>query len=337
MPFASKQKAIYQGKETYVMHACGHDAHTAMLLGAAKILAANKDKISGTVVFVFQPAEEGGADIDNFTHGDQIGSRKMIADGAFKDYKPEAIFGMHVMSGMKSGHLYYKDGAILNSADHLRIQVNGKQVHGSTPWLGRDPIYASAQMINNLQSLISRRTDLTQGMGVISIGNIQGGTAGNVIPEQVNMIGTIRSNNEQIRENILKSLPTLVENNAQANDVTAKVEIAPYAPVTMNNKALTQLIQPTLAKTVGDSNLHVLDHNASASEDFAYYGKLMPSFFVFLGATPENQDLSQAAPNHNPSFIVDDKALKTGTELHIRFVLDYPNIAKQVQAAWKQS
>ena len=130
VPFASKQKAIYQGKETYVMHACGHDAHTAMLLGAAKILAANKDKISGTVIFVFQPAEEGGADIDNFTHGDQIGSRKMIADGAFKDYKPEAIFGMHVMSGMKRGHLYYKDGAILNSADHLRIQVNGKQVNG---------------------------------------------------------------------------------------------------------------------------------------------------------------------------------------------------------------
>ncbi|OEC86658.1 M20 family metallopeptidase [Acinetobacter sp. YK3] len=337
VPFASKQKAIYQGKETYVMHACGHDAHTAMLLGAAKILAANKDKISGTVIFVFQPAEEGGADIDNFTHGDQIGSRKMIADGAFIDDKPEAIFGMHVMSGMKSGHLYYKDGAILNSSDHLRIQVNGKQVHGSMPWLGRDPIYASAQMINNIQSLISRRTDLTQGMGVISIGNIQGGTAGNIIPDQVNMIGTIRSNNEQIRDNILKSLPTLVEHNAQANDVTAKVEIAPYAPVTVNNKALTQLIQPTLTKAVGDSKLHLMDHNASASEDFAYYGKLMPSFFVFLGATPENQDLSQAAPNHNPYFIVDDKALKTGTELHVRFVLDYPEIAKQVQAAWKPS
>ncbi|MFH3871214.1 M20 family metallopeptidase [Acinetobacter pittii] len=335
--FASKQKAIYQGKETYVMHACGHDAHTAMLLGAAKILAANKDKISGTVVFVFQPAEEGGADLDNFTQGDQIGSRKMITDGAFKDYKPEAIFGMHVISGMQSGHLYYKDGAILNSADHLRIQVNGKQVHGSTPWLGRDPIYASAQMINNLQSLISRRTDLTQGMGVVSIGNIQGGTAGNVIPEQVNMIGTIRSNNEQVRANILKSLPAMIEHNAQANDVTAKVEIAPYAPVTMNDKALTQFIQPTLAKVVGDSKLHVLDHNASASEDFAYYGKLMPSFFVFLGATPENQDLTQAAPNHSPYFIVDNKALKTGTELHVRFVLDYPNISKQVQTSWKPS
>lgn len=337
VPFASKQKAIYQGKETYVMHACGHDAHTAMLLGAAKILAANKDKISGTVVFVFQPAEEGGADIDNFTQGDQIGSRKMIADGAFKDYKPEAIFGMHVMSGMKSGHLYYKDGAMLNSSDHLRIQVDGKQVHGSMPWLGRDPIYASAQMISNIQSLISRRTDLTQGIGVISIGNIQGGTAGNIIPDQVNMIGTIRSNNEKIRDNILKSLPTLVEHNAQANDVTAKVEIAPYAPVTMNNKVLTQLIQPTLTKAAGDSKVHVMDYNSSASEDFAYYGKLMPSFFVFLGATPENQDLNQAAANHSPYFIVDDKALKTGTELHVRFVLDYPEIAKQVQAAWKPS
>ena len=335
--FASQTKAMYQGKESFVMHACGHDAHTAMLLGAAKVLAANKDKIAGTVVFVFQPAEEGGADIDNFTQGDQIGSRKMITDGAFKDYKPEAIFGIHVISGMQSGHLYYKDGAILNSADHLRIQVNGKQVHGSTPWLGRDPIYASAQMINNLQSLISRRTDLTQGMGVVTIGNIQGGTAGNVIPEQVNMIGTIRSNNEQIRANILKSLPTMIEHNAQANDVTAKVEIAPYAPVTMNDKALTQFIQPTLAKVVGASKLHVLDHNASASEDFAYYGKLMPSFFVFLGATPENQNLTQAAPNHSPYFIVDNKALKTGTELHVRFVLDYPNISKQVQTSWKPS
>lgn len=145
--FASKTKAIYQGKEIYVMHGCGHDAHTAMLLGAAKVLAANKDKISGTVIFVFQPAEEGGADIDNFTQGDQIGSRKMITDGALNNPTPEVIFGMHVMAGMPSGNIFYKDGAILNSADHLRIQVNGKQVHGSMPWLGRDPIYASSQII----------------------------------------------------------------------------------------------------------------------------------------------------------------------------------------------
>ena len=337
LPFASKVKAMYQGKETHVMHGCGHDAHTAMLLGAARALAANKDKIAGTVVFVFQPAEEGGADVDNFTQGHLIGSRKMIADGALNNPKPEVIFGMHVMAGMPSGTISYKDGAILNSGDHLRIQVNGKQVHGSMPWLGRDPIYASSQMINNIQSLISRKADLSKGMGVVSIGSIQGGTAGNVIPEQVNMTGTIRSNSENIRQNILKDLPKMIEYNALANDVTTKVEIAPYAPVTMNDKTLTKLMQPTLAKVVGDSKLHVLENNSSASEDFAYYGELMPSLFVFVGATPADQDMSKAAPNHNPLFIVDDATLKTGVESHIRFVMDYPKVAEQVQADWKKT
>lgn len=337
LPFASKVKAMYQGKETHVMHGCGHDAHTAMLLGAAKALAANKDKIAGTVVFVFQPAEEGGADVDNFTQGHLIGSRKMIADGALNNPKPEVIFGMHVMAGMPSGTISYKDGAILNSGDRLRIQVNGKQVHGSMPWLGRDPIYASSQMINNIQSLISRKADLSKGMGVVSIGSIQGGTAGNVIPEQVNMTGTIRSNSENIRQNILKDLPKMIEYNALANDVTTKVEIAPYAPVTMNDKTLTKLMQPTLAKVVGDSKLHVLENNSSASEDFAYYGELMPSLFVFVGATPADQDMSKAAPNHNPLFIVDDATLKTGVESHVRFVMDYPKVAEQVQADWKKT
>lgn len=334
LSFASQTKAIYQGKETPVMHACGHDAHTAMLLGAAKALAANKDKIAGTVVFIFQPAEEGGANIDNFKDGHQIGSRKMIADGALKNPKPEVIFGMHVMAGMPSGNVLYKDGAILNSADHLRIQVNGKQVHGSMPWLGRDPIYASAQIINNLQSLISRKADLTQGMGVISIGSIQGGTTGNIIPEQVNMVGTVRSNSEQIRQQLLKDLPTMIEHNALANDVNAKVEIAPYAPVTTNDKTLTQMMQPTLAAVAGASKLHLLKNNASASEDFAYYGQLMPSLFVFVGATPNNQDMTKAAPNHNPQFIVDDATLKTGVALHMRFIMDYPKIAQQVQTDW---
>ena len=337
LPFASKVKAMYQGKETHVMHGCGHDAHTAMLLGAARALAANKDKIAGTVVFVFQPAEEGGADVDNFTQGHLIGSRKMIADGALNNPKPEVIFGLHVMAGMPSGTISFKGGAILNSGDHLRIQVNGKQVHGSMPWLGRDPIYASSQMINNIQSLISRKADLSKGMGVVSIGSIQGGTAGNVIPEQVNMTGTIRSNSENIRQNILKDLPKMIEYNALANDVTTKVEIAPYAPVTMNDKTLTKLMQPTLAKVVGDSKLHVLENNSSASEDFAYYGELMPSLSVFVGATPADQDMSKAAPNHNPLFIVDDATLKTGVESHIRFVMDYPKVAEQVQADWKKT
>ncbi|WP_180081211.1 MULTISPECIES: amidohydrolase [unclassified Acinetobacter] len=334
LSFASKVKAIYQGKESPVMHGCGHDAHTAILLGAAKVLAQHKDQIAGTVVFVFQPAEEGGVDIDNFSEGHLIGSRKMISDGAFKDLQPEVIFGLHVIAGIPSGHLHYKTGAILNSADNLKITVNGQQVHGSMPWAGRDPIVASAQMINNLQTVVSRRSDLTQGMGVVSIGQIQAGTAGNIIPEQVSMLGTIRSNSEQVRDNILKTIPQVVEHTAAANDVKAKVEIATYAPVTMNDETLTEVMVPTL-KQAANGNVKILNNNASASEDFAYYGKLMPSLFVFLGATPANQDMSKAAPNHSPFFIVDDATLKTGVESHVRFVLDYPNVASQVQTAWK--
>ena len=337
LTFISKAKGIYQGKETSVMHACGHDAHTAMLLSAAKILAKNKDKIKGTVIFVFQPAEEGGADIDNLMQIDQIGSRKMISDGALNHPKPEAIFGIHVVSGMPANHIYYKSGAILNSADNLRIQLNGKQAHGSMPWLSHDPVVASAQVINNIQTMTSRRLDLTKGIGVVSIGNVQAGTAGNVIPEQVNMLGTIRSNNEDIRQQILTQLPDMIKNTAAANQVTAHVEISPYAPVTMNNKALTEAMIPTLQSAAGSEKVHLLEHNASASEDFAYYGKLMPSLFVFLGATPSDQDMSKAAANHSPLFIVDDTTLKTGVATHIHFVLDYPNIAQQVQEAWQKN
>ncbi|AXQ21068.1 amidohydrolase [Acinetobacter wuhouensis] len=335
LSFASKVKALYQGKQESVMHACGHDTHTAMLLSAAKVLAENKDKLVGTVVFVFQPAEEGAADIDNFTQGDQIGSRKMIADGAFKQNKPEVIFGIHVISGMPTGNLFYKSGAILNSADEFRIKLTGQQVHASMPWAGTDPIVTSAQVITNLQTLISRQSDLTKGMGVVSVGQISGGTVSNVIPEEVSMAGTIRTNNEAIRQNILKKLPEMVKFTALANNVKANVDISSYAPVTTNDKTLTELTAPALETAVGKSQLHLLDNNASPSEDFAYYGKLMPSLFVFLGATPADQDMAKAAPNHSSEFVVDDATLKTGVETHVRFILNYPSIAKQVQASWK--
>ena len=335
LSFASKTKALYQGKEESVMHACGHDTHTAMLLSAAKILAANKDKISGTVVFVFQPAEEGAADLDSSKHGDQVGSQKMIADGALKQPKPEVMFGMHVIAGMPSGNIFYKDAAILNSADEFRIKIIGQQVHASMPWAGQDPIVSSAAVITNMQTLISRYSNLTKGMAVVSVGQISGGTVSNIIPNEVNMQGTIRTNQEDIRQNILKLLPEMVKNTALANNTKAEVELSSYAPVTYNDKTLTQLMAKSLESAAGASQVHVMGNNASASEDFAYYGKLMPSLFVFLGATPKDQDMDKAAPNHSPEFIVDDATLKTGVETHVRFVMDYPAVAQQVQSAWK--
>ena len=335
LSFSSKEKALYHGKQEPVMHACGHDTHTAMLLGAAKVLAANKDKLAGTVVFVFQPAEEGAADLDGSKNGDQVGSQKMIADGALNQPKPEVMFGIHVIAGMPSGNIFYKDGAILNSADEFRIKITGQQVHASMPWAGQDPIVSSAAVITNMQTLISRHSNLTKGMAVVSVGQISGGTVSNIIPNEVNMQGTIRTNQEDIRQNILKLLPEMVKNTALANNTKAEVELSSYAPVTYNDKTLTQLMAKSLESTVGPSQLHVMGNNASASEDFAYYGKLMPSLFVFLGATPKDQDMDKAAPNHSPEFIVDDATLKTGVETHVRFVMDYPVNAQQVQSAWK--
>lgn len=330
LSFSSKVKALYQGKEVDVMHACGHDAHTAMLLSTAKILSKNKEKIQGTIIFIFQPAEEGAANKDNFIDGDQVGARKLIKDGALSNPKPEVIFGMHVMSGLPSGNIFYKEGSMMNSSDMLNIQLIGKQAHGSMPWLSQDPIVASAQIINNIQTMVSRRINLTEGMGVISITGIQAGNnIVTIIPEKVTLIGTIRSNNENIRQTILEQLPSMIEQTALANNVKADVKISSYAPVLINDKTLTESMIPSLISVVGKEKVHKMATNSSASEDFAYYGKMMPSLFIFIGATPADQDMEKAAPNHSPYFIVDDSTLKTGVEAHIRFVIDYPKFSEK--------
>ncbi len=306
LPFASKAKGIFHGKEVDVMHACGHDAHTAILLGAAKVLADRRAQVPGTVVFIFQPAEEGAADVDDFAANKiSYGARRMVEEGVLDKPKVEAVFGLHVIAGIPAGHIHYKPGTALNSSDGFRITITGKQTHGSMPWAGSDPVVASAQVINAMQTLVSRRANLSSGMGVVSVGSIHAGTAGNVIPNDLTMEGTIRSNASSIRNGLVKSLPPLVENTATALDTQAKVQLAELMPITMNDKALTEAMLPALQRAA-DGKVTLLETNLAASEDFAYYAQKVPGLYVFLGATPPDQDMNTVANNHNPGFIVDE-------------------------------
>ncbi|MFJ3486817.1 amidohydrolase [Pseudomonas sp. NPDC090202] len=323
LPFASKATSVRLGKDVPVMHACGHDTHTAMLLGAAKVLAEHRKEIHGTVVFLFQPAEEGAADVDEFQTGTLIGAQAMIRDGALDSPKVDAVFGVHVMAGYPTGHLYYKSGTVLNSSDSFRITVKGHQTHGSAPWSGVDPIVASQGIISGLQTLVSRRIDLTKGMGVISVGTLNAGSAANIIPETAEMSGTIRTNNAEIREAILQKMPPLVSNIANAYETQATLQLVNNAPVTTNDPTLTEAMVPAL-ELAAPGKVSRLDSSLSPSEDFSYYARKVPGLFVFLGATPEGQDMSKVANNHSPYFTADDATLATGVKAHVQFVLNYP-------------
>ncbi len=332
LPFASKAKGTFHGKEVDVMHACGHDAHTAILLGAAKVLAERRAQVPGTVVFLFQPAEEGAADVDDFA-ADKVsyGARRMVEEGVLDKPKVEAVFGLHVIAGIPAGHIYYKSGAALNSSDGFRITITGKQTHGSMPWAGSDPVVAGAQVISAMQTLVSRRANLSNGMGVVSVGSIHAGAAGNIIPDSLVMDGTIRSNEASVRDSLVKNLPSLVENTATALNTQAKVQVAELMPITMNDQALTEAMAPALQRAA-DGRVKVLETNLAASEDFAYYAQKVPGLYVFLGATPPDQDMNNVANNHNPGFIVDEATLITGVRSHVEFVLAYAQAGGKVRA-----
>ena len=323
LPFASQATGVYQGQTVDVMHACGHDAHTAMLMGAASVLAANKDKMPGKVVFIFQPAEEGGADVDPFApDAPSWGARRMVEEGVLEKFGVEAIFGVHVMSNAHAGEVQYKIGAALNSADGFRVKLTGRQAHGSMPWTGADPVVASAQVINGIQTLVSRRADLSRGMGVVSVGSIHAGTAGNVIPGELTMEGTIRSNEPSIRDTLTREFESMVVNTAEAQGVQADVQVAAIMPVTMNDRELTVAMAPALQRA---SFGHATETfvNQAASEDFSYFAEKVPGLYVFLGATPADQDPKTAPSNHNPAFFVDESTLVTGVRSHVEFVLGY--------------
>ena len=323
LPYASKATGIRLGKTVPVMHACGHDTHTAMLLGAARVLAEHRDQVAGTVVFLFQPAEEGAADVDDSQTDTLIGAQAMIRDGALDAPKVEAIFGVHVMAGYPTGHLYYKAGTVLNSSDQFRITLNGQQTHGSAPWSGADPIVASSAVIGGLQTLVSRRADLSQGMAVVSVGTINGGSASNIIPQSVELTGTIRSNSPAIRDTILKKMPPLVQGIASAYETRGDLLLLNHTPVTVNNPGLSEAMVPAL-ELAAPGKVERLPASLSPSEDFSYYAQKVPGLFVFLGATPADQDMASAPNNHSPYFTADDATLATGVKAHVQFVLNYP-------------
>ena len=308
LPFASQETADYFGKTVPVMHACGHDAHTAMLMATAEVLAGLKDDLPGTVMFIFQPAEEGSS-LFAPSSGKSWGAKLMLEDGLFRKTKPDAVFGLHVMPG-RSGEISYRSGPTTASSDTPEITVTGKQGHGGMPWDTVDPITTSALVISGLQTVVSRKAKLTESPVVVTIGTINGGTGPNIVPETVQMTGTIRTYDEKVREQAHRDIRLAAEKIAESAGAKAKVSITKMYDTTVNNEALTSRMAPVL-KRAADG--HVAQAPlVGASEDFSFFAKEIPGLYVFLGVTPRDQDPAKAAPNHNPKFFVDEGALVVG-------------------------
>jgi amidohydrolase len=315
LPFASKVRATYNGQDVGVMHACGHDAHVAMLMGVAEVLAGMRRDVPGTVKFIFQPAEEGAP------AGESGGAELMIAEGALEDPKPGAIFGLHVFP-YPAGQIRYRAGGIMAAADGLRIVVHGRQTHGALPWAGVDPIVVSAQIVVGLQTITSRQVDIAAAPAIVTIGAIQGGVRNNIIPDSVVMIGTIRTFDPAVQRDIHDRVRRTAESIAQSAGATAQVTIEPGYPVTFNDPALTERMAPTLRQVAGAGSVGAAIPQTTA-EDFSRYEQKVPGLFFFLGITPPGADPKTVAPNHSPRFFVDEAALGVGVRAMAHLAVDY--------------
>jgi amidohydrolase len=314
--YKSKVTTEYNGQKVGVMHACGHDAHTAMLMGAAEVLSKMKADIAGTVVFLFQPAEEGAPD------GEEGGASLMVKEGALDNPKVDVAFGMHIESNIPAGDIQYKSGAFMASADAFKIKVHGKSSHGSQPWLGVDPIYVSSQIINALQAIVSRESDLTKAPVVITVGAIHSGVRFNIIPEEAEMLGTIRNLDKDIRKKVLEEIKAVTQNIAGTYHATADITIENKTLVTYNTPELVQQMIPSLQKAAG--NAHVREMNwVTGAEDFSFYGEKVPSFFFYFGGMPAGMDPKDAPPHHTPDFKIDDSRLDVGVKTFCQLVFDY--------------
>lgn len=319
LPFASKAKGVYNGNEVGVMHACGHDTHVAMLLGAAKVLSGMQKELKGTIKFIFQPAEEGAP------AGEDGGARLMVQEGVLeKGPKPEVIFGLHINSQTEVGTLKYRPGGIMASADVFRIKVKGRQVHGASPWAGVDPVVVSSQIVLGLQTIISRQTELTENAAVVTVGMIHGGVRNNIIPEVVELEGTIRALDKNMQQQIHEKIRRTATKIAESAGATAEVEIVEMAPVTYNDPNLTQAMLPTLQAVAGQGNV-VLMNPMTGAEDFAYFQQELPGLYLFVGGMPKGQNPVTAPAHHTPEFRIDESGMQLGVETLTNLTLDYMN------------
>ena len=317
-PFASKVKMTYNGQETGVMHACGHDAHMAMLMAAATVLSSLKKDLAGTIKFIFQPAEEGAP------AGEKGGAEEMVKQGVLDNPKVDAVFGLHIKSEIEAGTIRYRSGGTMAAVNDMRIVVRGKSSHGADPWLSIDPIVVSAQIINNLQTIVSRNLDVTENPGVVTVAAINGGNRSNIIPESVEMLGTIRTLGKTDEKMVIGRIRQIVAKTAEAAGAEVEIRI-PYSyhyPVTYNDPALTRQMLPSLQATAG--SLNVAETPATTiAEDFSFYQEKVPGLFFFLGGMPKGQDKSKAPPHHTPDFYIDESGLTLGVKALCNLALDY--------------
>jgi amidohydrolase len=316
LPFKSIEKAEFNGQTVGVMHACGHDSHIAMLLGTAEVLSGMKDKIKGTVVFIFQPAEEGPPG------NEEGGAPLMVKEGVMDNPKIDAVFGIHINAQTEIGKIRYKSGAAMASSDWFSIKVHGKQTHGSQPWLGIDPIAVATQIYTGLQMIVARESELTKAPVVITIGRINAGVRENIIPEELTMAGTIRTLDSAMQKDVHEKIKLTATKIAESMGATAEVTIDTKTLVTYNTPELVKKMLPSLEKAVGKDNVLESEWTTGA-EDFSYYGTKAPAFFFFVGGMPKGKDPKTTAAHHTPDFYIDDSRLDVGIKAFCNIVFDY--------------
>lgn len=316
VPFASNAISEYMGEEVPVMHACGHDTHVAMLMGVAEMLAERKEELPGTVKFIFQPAEEGTPS------GEEGGAEMMVEEGVLTNPDVDVVFGLHISSQTPVGQINYRPMSIMAASNRFTIEVKGKQSHGSQPWGGIDPIVTSAQIINGLQTVISRQTELTKEAAVITVGIIRSGVRNNIIPEDAYMEGTIRTLDTDMQEILFEKMHTTVDHIAKSMGADAELTIYDGYPVTYNDPELTAMMAPTLERVAGPENTTIINPITGA-EDFSFFQQKIPGLYFFVGGMPADMDPSEAAPHHTPDFYIEEEGMKTGVRALANLTIDY--------------